>query len=235
MPEFRVALRHTTLVEAAVLQPADDDSHFIATAAPPPTHSILTLHHGDETQYFLVDRAIEVEASGQERGIYGRLTDAEAHTEASKLGTEHLEDGEMIVDEDGAAPKMAMPAPVVDPDPTEEVDLDERRRLEAIDGESADTESPSGDNPPLDGDVEAASPTDVESASDGELEAESESESETEATPDGDAAEQSAADSDAASEGEENQDQGEGGGESEGEGDKSQGRRGRRRRGRKRR
>ncbi len=136
MPQYRVALRHTTLVESATLEPRADDRYFISTAAPPPTHSILTLHDEDETRYFLVDQVIEVKTDAAAAGIVGKLTDAQAHEEASQLGTEHLEDGEMVGGED-IAPQMAMPAPVVDPDPSEDVDESERARLEAADGDGA--------------------------------------------------------------------------------------------------
>ncbi len=142
MSEFRVALRHTTLLDSAALVDRGDDQFFIATAAPPPTNSILTLDGEGERQFFLVDKVIEVEADDQPRGVLGKLTDAQAHKEASKLGTEHLEDGKAPVDE--PAPAMAMPAPVVDPDPTEEVDLGERARLET-DGEAVAVESSSND------------------------------------------------------------------------------------------
>ncbi len=137
MSEYRVALRHTTLLESAALEDLGDDRHFIATAAPPPTSSILTLDAGDEHKFFLVDKVFEVEGDGQKRGVAGKLSDAEAHEQASMLGTEHLEDGEAP---DDAAPPMAMPAPVVEPDADEEVDERERQRLE---GAGAEEENPS--------------------------------------------------------------------------------------------
>lgn len=147
MPEYRVALRHTTLVETAPLVPRPGDTYFIATTAPPPTNSILTLHDGEDIRYFVVDAVVEVDGEDRERGILGKLTDEAAHEEASKLGTEHLEDGTLIGGGD-VAPQMAMPAPVVDPDPSGEVDVGERERLEsetseapAEAGESATQES----------------------------------------------------------------------------------------------
>lgn len=114
--------------------------YFIATAAPPPTSSILTLDDADGTQFFVVDKVVEVEAEGQVRGVLGKLTDAEAHEEASKLGTEHLDDGEAP---DEGAPAMAMPAPVVEPDSgDEEVDEAERQRLEGDDESAAEGGTP---------------------------------------------------------------------------------------------
>lgn len=128
MSEYRVALRHTTLLESAPLQDLGDGQYFIATAAPPPTSSILTLDGEGEQQFFLVDKVYEVESDAQKRGVVGKLTDAQAHEEASMLGTEHLEEGEAPED---PAPAMAMPAPVVDPDGADdEADEEERQRLE---------------------------------------------------------------------------------------------------------
>ncbi|MEM6291575.1 MAG: hypothetical protein AAGA54_09930 [Myxococcota bacterium] len=163
MPQYRVALRHTTLVESATLEPRADDRYFISTAAPPPTHSILTLHDADETRYFLVDQVIEVKNDDSEPGIVGKLTDAQAHEEASQLGTEHLEDGEMVGGDD-VAPQMAMPAPVVDPDPSEDVDESERARLEAAEREgAADEAAAAGDDAPAES-AEASSDAGAETA-----------------------------------------------------------------------
>lgn len=152
MSEYRVALRHTTLLESAALEAKGDDRYFIATAAPPPTNSILTLHEaGEETpQFFLVDKVFEVEGDAQVCGVIGKLTDAQAHEAASMLGTEHLEDGQAPPEDH--APAMAMPAPVVDPDLDEgEPDLQERERLEhesdeeqRADGEALQQDAESG-------------------------------------------------------------------------------------------
>jgi len=153
MTEFRVALRHTTLLDSANLQDVGEGRHFIATAVPPPTNSILTLDgdEGEERTFFLVDQVFEVESDTQKCGVVGKLTDAQAHAEASMLGTEHLEDGEAPAD---AAPAMAMPAPVVEPEPEpDEVDEAERQRLEAGDsddgdglGDAADDTAPASDD-----------------------------------------------------------------------------------------
>lgn len=118
MSEYRVALRHTTLLESAALEAKGEGQHFIATAAPPPTNSILTLHQGEDTedarQFFLVDKVFEVEGDDHVCGVLGKLTDAQAHEDASMMGTEHLEDGQAPPEDH--APAMAMPSPVVDPD-----------------------------------------------------------------------------------------------------------------------
>ncbi len=142
MSEYRVALRHTTLLESAVLEAQGNDRYFIATAAPPPTNSILTLHQSEDgeeaPQFFLVDKVYEVEGDDQVCGVLGKLTDAEAHEAASMMGTEHLEDGQAPPEDHTLA--MAMPAPVVDPDLDDgEPDARERDRLEAeVDGEESD-------------------------------------------------------------------------------------------------
>lgn len=130
MSEYRVALRHTTLLESAPLQDLGDERYFIATAAPPPTRSILTLHEGDAQQFFVVDTVFEVETGDQPRGVVGTLTDAQAHEEASTLGTEHLDDGEAP---EAIAPAMAVPAPVIADDGDEDLDEAERQRLEGDD------------------------------------------------------------------------------------------------------
>lgn len=160
MSEYRVALRHTTLLESAPLKDLGDERYFIATAAPPPTNSILTLHEGDDQKFFLVDKVFEVETDGQERGVVGKLTDAQAHEQASMLGTEHLDDGEAP---DDVAPAMAVPAPVVVDGEDEDVDEAERQRLEgeeseqenSTDGESDDDEaSDDGDEASADSDAD---------------------------------------------------------------------------------
>lgn len=145
MSEYRVALRHTTLLESAALEAKGDDRYFIATAAPPPTNSILTLHKADEEgpQFFLVDKVFEVEGDAQVCGVIGKLTDAQAHEAASMLGTEHLEDGQAPPEDH--APAMAMPAPVVDPDLDEgDADPQERERLEheSDEGQRAEGDAP---------------------------------------------------------------------------------------------
>ena len=168
MPEYRVALRHTTLASAETLQSAGEDRYFIPSAAPPPAHSILTLHDGDEVKYFLVDRAIESNTPEQASGIIGRLTDAEAHEQASQLGSEHLEDGEAFV-ADGGAPQMAVPSPVVDPDPSEDIDPEERARLE---DSEAEADAMMGGPPPSESEqtaaADAATGESGDSAEDGE-------------------------------------------------------------------
>jgi len=153
MSEYRVALRHTTLLESAALEAKGDDRYFIATAAPPPTHSILTLHQAeageDAPQFFVVDKVFEVAGDDQVCGVVGKLTDAQAHEAASMLGTEHLEDGQAPPEDH--APAMAMPAPVVDPDLDEgEPDLQERERLEPDSGgeERAQSDRPNGEGDP---------------------------------------------------------------------------------------
>lgn len=140
MTEYRVALRHTTLLESAALKELGDDRYFIASAAPPPTNSVLTLEGQGEPRFFLVDKVYEVESDGQARGVVGKLTESAAHEQASMLGTEHLEDG--AAPAGSSAPAMAVPAPVVDPDhDDDEPDEAERQRLEAsADGEQAATE-----------------------------------------------------------------------------------------------
>lgn len=136
MSEYRVALRHTTLLESAPLQDLGNGRYFIATAAPPPTSSILTLDRENEQRFFLVDKVYEVESERQERGVVGKLTDAQAHEQASMLGTEHLDEGEAPED---PAPAMAMPAPVVDPDGVDDdADDDERQRLEEDEGDDGE-------------------------------------------------------------------------------------------------
>lgn len=169
MSEYRVALRHTTLLESAALEAKADDQHFIATAAPPPTNSILTLHPvgpgkaadgADAPQFFLVDKVFETESDEHACGVLGKLTDAHAHENASMMGTEHLEDGQAPPEDH--APAMAMPSPVVDPDLNDaesdppqdehlgaEPDLDEAQRAEGealeASADAAATEAESGD------------------------------------------------------------------------------------------
>ncbi|MCR9159321.1 MAG: hypothetical protein ACE37F_08610 [Nannocystaceae bacterium] len=143
MSEYRVALRHTTLLESAALQDLGDDRWFIATAAPPPTSSILTLHEGETEKFFLVDKVFEVESEGQLRGVVGTLTDAQAHEEASMLGTEQLEDGEAP---DEVAPTMPVPAPVLADGDDEDPDEAERQRLEADAPSSEDDEADADDD-----------------------------------------------------------------------------------------
>lgn len=169
MSEYRVALRHTTLLESAALEAKGGDRYFIATAAPPPTSSILTLHQADQgedaPQFFLVDKVFEVEGDDQVCGVVGKLTDAQAHEAASMMGTEHLEDGQAPPEDH--APAMAMPAPVVDPDLDDgEPDLQERERLEP---ESGGEERADGETPAEDSEAGAeASATDASGGSDDE-------------------------------------------------------------------
>lgn len=176
MSEYRVALRHTTLLESAALEAKGDDQHFIATAAPPPTNSILTLHQvgasdeaEDTPQFFVVDSVFEVESDQQVCGVLGKLTDAQAHEDASMMGTEHLEDGQAPPEDH--APAMAMPSPVVDPDLSDaendgpqdeelEDDSDASDEPQRADGETLDA---SADEPSADGDSGDGTASDSES------------------------------------------------------------------------
>lgn len=168
-----VELRHLTLSESAELHEFED-APFIALDDPPPVRTIIAVRDADaqgERRAFEVLRVVEVDEAerssgsgsglGPGRGVYGQWLEPEALRRFERVGTEHLSDGEVVDAEEEPAPEedapdsddgvqMAVPAPVVDPDDSEPIDVDEARSIEA---------DPS--SPPDEPANEAASPADA--------------------------------------------------------------------------
>lgn len=131
MSQVRVEIRSHQLAAAAQIAEAEGGV-FVPLAEPPPVRTVLRLtEEGKELQALEVTRVIEVEGSeGRTPGVIGRYVGLDELARSEQVGTEQLEGGVATVGEDGAA-TMAVPAPVVDPDPSNAIDLDEVKRLEA--------------------------------------------------------------------------------------------------------
>jgi hypothetical protein len=141
--EVRVDIRHHMLASAARLQESRDGEVFIALDDPPPVRTILAIHEGSDGPHALeVTRVVETDSDASRRGAYGRFRDAEQLRGLDAVGTEHLAAGEQPTSGDDGEHSgyMAMPAPVVDPDPSDRIDVNELRQLEES-GEDSDDES----------------------------------------------------------------------------------------------
>lgn len=156
--KVRVELRHVTLSETAELT-SDGDTIFLALDEPPPVRTLLrVVDDGANARVLEVTRVVEVpEPAGRNaRGLYGRFVDDAAGARLERVGTEHIAAGEGTDahvsapevgsdEDDGLHAQMAMPAPVVDPDPSEPIDLDEVRRLEGVERDDDEAADAAGD------------------------------------------------------------------------------------------
>jgi hypothetical protein len=151
--EVRVDIRHHTLATAAPLEASKDGEVFVALDDPPPVRTILAIHDGDEGPHALeVTRVVETDADGLRRGAFGRFRDADLLRGLDAVGTEHLAAGPAAASEDSDhAGYLAVPAPVVDPDPSDRIDVSELRQLEERGGdEGSDDDSDDDDPSPAD-------------------------------------------------------------------------------------
>jgi hypothetical protein len=155
--EVRVDIRHHTLATAAQLQESADGEVFVALDDPPPVRTILAIHDGESGPHALeVTRVVEADSDAVRRGVYGRFRDADLLRGLDAVGTEHLEAGEQpsqgTVDDAGETGLLAVPAPVVDPDPSDRIDVSELRQLEEHGGEDArDDDGAEASPEPIDG------------------------------------------------------------------------------------
>jgi hypothetical protein len=160
--EVRVDIRHHTLATAAPLDESADGEVFVALDDPPPVRTLLAIHDGKEGPHALeVTRVVETDTDASRRGVFGRFRDPDVLRGLESVGTEHLASGEQVSaagsDDSDHAGFLAMPAPVVDPDPSDRIDVSELRQLEegGSDDDSDDDDLPRGDNgspPSEDGD-----------------------------------------------------------------------------------
>lgn len=171
--KVRLDLRHVTLSETAELSPAGD-TIFVALDEPPPVRTLLrVVEEGAKPRVLEVTRVIEApDADGRNaRGLYGRFVDDAAGARLERVGTEHIAAGEGgeahgspsqdgSDGDDGGRAQMAMPAPVVDPDPSEPIDLDEVRRLEGADHDADEDGDASSDRDDAGGDEDGESSDD---------------------------------------------------------------------------
>ena len=149
--EVRVDIRHHTLASAARLQESRDGEVFIALDDPPPVRTILAIHEGNDGPHALeVTRVVETDSDASRRGAYGRFRDADLLRGLDAVGTEHLAAGEQPSSSDDGEHSgyLAMPAPVVDPDPSDRIDVNELRQLEENSDDGDDDESESDDEAP---------------------------------------------------------------------------------------
>lgn len=181
-------VRHVRLADSATLTPATIDEVegvFVALDDPPPVRTVLGVTQGEQTRTLEVLRVVEVATADAARGFYGRWADDEAQGRATKVGTEHLEDGTpqvQPVSRDHSAAismsdGMAMPAPVMlDDDGHEDSGQVEAAREDtdaeaAAEAEAAPQEATPADAEATPAEAEAApqeaAPADAEAAGDG--------------------------------------------------------------------
>jgi hypothetical protein len=156
----RVHLRHILLSDAAAVEDVGHDILFVALDDPPPVRSIIVVHDAEGARPVEVTKVVEVPEGDPRhaRGIYGRLVDDEARQRAARVGTEQLPDGRAFEEKSpsdvdgtlmGGVSQMAMPAPVVDPDPSGPIDLHELRAIEHS-GETGEPDDPDTGHTPDD-------------------------------------------------------------------------------------
>jgi hypothetical protein len=173
----RIKLRNVVLAEGAELT-EQRDLVFVELADPPPVRTLLAVEDGsDEPAALEVARVVEVpDAERTRRGFYGRFVESSALERFARVGTEHLAAGYMEGEEpepasapaadDESTVQMAVPAPVVDPDPSEPIDLREVQTLEMGGlGFSANDDEDEADETEAD-DGDASDPDDAAEASD---------------------------------------------------------------------
>lgn len=162
-------LRHVRLAEPVTLRPAPlgptpeggvEEGVFVALDDSPPVRTVVAVVEGGRRRALEVAWVVEVaerdDAGGSStRGFYGRWVGDEALERAARVGTEHLEDGTPVVQPvvydnssvlDVSDTAMAMPAPVIVLDGSEDEDEDEEREAseaaaeagEAREGEATD-------------------------------------------------------------------------------------------------
>jgi len=156
-PTASLEVRHVHLAEQVTLSPASlgegsgegpdeaNEGVFVAFAEPPPVRTILTVVEGDSRRMLEVIRVVEVAERDERkvRGFYARFAEGQALEHASRVGTEHLEDGTpqvqpVIPDHSAAlpisdAPPMAVPAPVmITDDDTGVIDVGDREYADEL-------------------------------------------------------------------------------------------------------
>jgi hypothetical protein len=124
----RVSLRGNELAAAAPMRTSGDEL-FIALDQAPPVRATLELQAGGDTRRITVLRVQRTEQGGQPTGFFARYID---EAPGAKVGSEHLRANpdlvHQVVQEDSGPDVYPVPAPVLDAEPSEPIDL---RELEA--------------------------------------------------------------------------------------------------------
>jgi len=137
--EVSVHYRHVELQSGVELRETDDGGLFLALAEPPPVRTVLELRDARGGSAYEITAVIEVESAGVSRGCRVRRID-DAALQSRPVGSERLadasggpssgtgampaarprsDDGEERWSDDYGA-QMAVPAPVVDPDASDD-------------------------------------------------------------------------------------------------------------------
>lgn len=167
--EVSVHYRHIELQPAATLRDAEGGESFLELAEPPPVRTVLELRAGGSARAFEVTAVVEVETSGSPRGCRVREIDGAALRDR-KVGSERLADASAGAASGSATPAaaprtgdeaeenwsddygahMAVPAPVMDPDGSDE--------SEAIDTSADDDDAPAPTDASEGNDAESSPP-----------------------------------------------------------------------------
>jgi hypothetical protein len=103
----RVDLRQATLSESARLRETSEQA-FLCLENPPPVRSLLRISVGETQRAFEVGRVIEVvDEIEAERGCYGAFVALERLSEQQRVGSEHLQPGNL------GSGGSGVPSPVV--------------------------------------------------------------------------------------------------------------------------
>jgi hypothetical protein len=103
----RVDLRQATLSESARLRETSEQA-FLCLENPPPVRSLLRITVGETQRAFEVGRVIEVvDEIEAERGCYGAFVALERLSEQQRVGSEHLQPGNL------GSGGSGVPSPVV--------------------------------------------------------------------------------------------------------------------------
>lgn len=158
--EVSVHYRHVELQSVATLRTDGDGELFLELGEPPPVRTVLELRSGGTGRAYEITAVVEVEAGGATRGCRLREVDATV-LKSRTVGSERLADAAAGTAPSSAAPagartradaggeerwsdeygvQMAVPAPVVDPDGSD----DSTEAEIGTNGDDADDDGSSG-------------------------------------------------------------------------------------------
>lgn len=166
----RVEIREIVLTDEASVH-TDGERTFIAMEAPPPVRSVVALHQEDGSVTSLEVREVVEVGDSDPRGTcgcYGVEVDADALARAARVGTEGLAGQPVATPTETPAPlatpsagaatdtedvQMGMPAPVVEPDESDTIDVESREAAAgggaSDEGETEDDEDTEDDEAPV--------------------------------------------------------------------------------------
>lgn len=133
----RLSLRGNELAAAATVK-SQGDELFVELDKAPPVRAVLELESGGTTRRIQVLRVQRSAESGGPVGFFARYLDDEGSS--NKVGSEHLDSHpdlvHQVVHADSGPDSYPVPAPVLEAEPSEAIDLREVEARERIESPS---------------------------------------------------------------------------------------------------